>query len=88
VTGSERAPEAPAPAVTELAPVLLNCEQAAALLNISRTSFWKLHSEGKVPMPVSFGRIVRWRREELIAWVRAGCPCRREWTGQKKKDWA
>ena len=59
--------------------LLLDSVSAATLLGISRATFWKLHSTGKVPFPIRWGRLVRWRREELEAWVRAGCPGRENW---------
>lgn len=58
----------------------LGCDEAAALLGMSRATFWKLHSNGKVPLPIRFSdRVVRWRRKELEAWVNAGCPPRDAW---------
>jgi excisionase family DNA binding protein len=53
--------------------------EAAALLGIGRTTFLKLNSAGRVPMPIRFGRSVRWRRDELRAWLNAGCPNRDRW---------
>lgn len=57
---------------------------AAELIGISRTTFWRLHSEGKVPSPIRFGRATRWRRAELVAWVRAGCPPRDKWIWKER----
>lgn len=52
----------------------------AALVGISRTTFWKLYSEGRAPEPLRMsGRVVRWRRDEIAAWVAAGCPPREKW---------
>ena len=58
----------------------LNAEESAALVGISRSTFWKLYSQGRTPLPLRLGgRVVRWRREELTAWVAAGCPAREKW---------
>lgn len=66
--------------------MLLDCRQAAALLNMSRATFWKLYAQGKVPEPVRLSaRVVRWRRDELEAWARAGCPIRELWVGISRK---
>ena len=60
--------------------LLLDCRQAAALLHVSRAAFWKLHSQGRVPLPIRLSaRIVRWRRAELESWVAEGCPPRDKW---------
>lgn len=61
------------------APLTVDARGAAALLGISRSSFWKLHSAGKVPRPLRFGRATRWNREELELWLRAGAPSRERW---------
>jgi predicted DNA-binding transcriptional regulator AlpA len=62
------------------APLLLNGNQSAQLIGVSRATFWKLHSLGRVPVPVRLsGRVVRWRKHELEAWVHAGCPSREKW---------
>ena len=60
--------------------LLLGCQEAATLLGVSRSKFWQLHSLGRVPLPIRLSdRVVRWRKEELEAWVRAGCPPRDRW---------
>ena len=58
-------------------PLLLEVREAAALISVSRATFWRLHSKGAVPLPIRLsGRVVRWRRDELEAWVQKGCPPR------------
>lgn len=57
--------------------LLLDADEAAALIGVSRATFWKLHSQGKVPLPVRLSaRVVRWPKHELEHWVRSGCPAR------------
>lgn len=60
-------------------PLALTAEQAAALIGISRTHFYRLRSAGKLPQPVRLGGAVRWLREELEAWLRAGAPSQERW---------
>ena len=61
-------------------PLLLSAADAARILGIGKRHFYGLHSSGKLgPLPISLGRRTLWRREELEAWVRAGCPARQEW---------
>jgi predicted DNA-binding transcriptional regulator AlpA len=62
-------------------PLLLDARAVAQLIAVSESTFWKLHSMGRLPMPIRLtGRVVRWRRDELESWVRAGCPARDKWT--------
>ena len=65
------------PPVATSAALLLDAREAAALIRVSRATFWKLYSQGNVPAAVRFGaRVVRWRKQELETWVAAGCPKR------------
>lgn len=66
-------------------PLMLDCVEAAALMGVCRATFWKLHSQGRVPLPIRFGRVVRWRRQEIEAWIAAGCPPRDRWDPEKMK---
>lgn len=65
--------------------LLLNADAAAGMLAISRTLFYEMHSDGRLgPMAIRFGRCSRWRRDEMVKWVEADCPPRRQWQDQKK----
>jgi predicted DNA-binding transcriptional regulator AlpA len=67
-------------------PILLDVIQAAEMLNISRSTFWTLHDSGRVPRPLRLSpRVIRWRREELAAWVAAGCPNREAWEKENRR---
>lgn len=54
----------------------------ARMLHISIRQVWRLHSIGKLPNPVRLGNCVRWRIDEIRAFVEAGCPSRQEWESQ------
>ena len=61
-------------------PLLLKPGEAARRIGISRTQFYRWAEEGYlVPEPVTIGGVRYWRREELKAWVDAGCPERAVW---------
>jgi predicted DNA-binding transcriptional regulator AlpA len=63
--------------------LLLSAVETAALLNISRTSLYALHSSGRLPLPVHLLRRTLWNFEELKAWTAAGCPARQKWEALK-----
>ncbi|MCK6498496.1 MAG: helix-turn-helix domain-containing protein [Nitrospira sp.] len=83
--GASSRPEDLAPGAEQCPAVLLDVRQSAALLGMSRSAFYRLHSSGKVPLPIRLGGIVRWRRAELLAWVAAGCPTRDRWDPKNLK---
>jgi predicted DNA-binding transcriptional regulator AlpA len=60
-------------------PLLLNPKDAAAYLGFSRSVFYRYDSMGVIPIGVYIGGRRYWRRDELRAWVRAGCPPRHKW---------
>lgn len=55
-------------------PLLMTAAQVARLLQISLRTLWRLRSGRKLPLPLNLGAAVRWRREEVLAWVADGCP--------------
>lgn len=59
--------------------IALSAEEVADVLGISRAHVWKLHSIGKLPRPIRLGRVVRWDRKTLEAWLAAGAPPRDRW---------
>ena len=51
--------------------ILLSDQSAAALLGISRASFWRRVQDGTFPQPVRIAGSTRWRRDELMAAIDA-----------------
>lgn len=66
-----------------LQPALLDVLMVAVLLGVSRSHVRKLHDSGRLPRPVRLGRAVRWRRDEVVDWIAAGCPPRSRWEAEK-----
>lgn len=67
------------------APELLTAEQAAHMLQIGTRSLWRKDASGQVPQAIRIGKSKRWRRGELLAWIRQGCPPRHRWRWAPKK---
>jgi len=57
-------------------PELLTTREAAKdVLNVGERSLWRWSRSGAAPAPIRInGRTVRYRRDELLEWVKAGCP--------------
>lgn len=53
---------------------LLDVAAVAELLGISERGVWRFREAGRMPAPVTLGRLVRWRSTDLTAWIAAGCP--------------
>ena len=65
-------------------PMAVSGEQAAALLNMTRSSFYKQLDAGKIgPEGRHFGRLVRFSVTELRQWADAGMPDRSTWKRDK-----
>lgn len=68
---------APPPADSPSA-ALLDVRGLAALLDCSPRHCYRLADSGKLPAPLKLGALVRWRRQEILDWLAAGCPsCRK-----------
>ncbi|MBE7559523.1 helix-turn-helix domain-containing protein [bacterium] len=56
------------------APVLLRPEEVARRLNIGGRTMWRWVAEGTFPSPdLRQGRVVRWKRETVDAWLEGRC---------------
>jgi excisionase family DNA binding protein len=62
------------PEFDPLASPLMTAEELSKLLQVSERTVWRLNSGHEIPKPVRFGGTVRWRREEIAEWIKAGCP--------------
>ena len=84
----EEAARAETAALENSGDILVTVDEAVELCRMSRTSLYKLHAAGKTPRMVKMGSLTRWRRQELLDWMKAGCPSREKWeamTGGQKR---
>lgn len=77
----ELLPQAAPPNIVRQAmtPLLLRAADAAWLCHVSLRTWRLWDATGKVPQPIRIGRTVFWRKEDLQAWIAAGCPERANW---------
>ncbi len=66
--------------------MLIDARAAWTLCGLSKSSWYKNLSCGRIPRPVKIGGALRWRRLELEEWIAAGCPARSAWEGMKGKS--
>lgn len=59
--------------------LMIDAERLAQLLDVSVSLVRKMDRSGKIPAPLKLGSCVRWRVDEIAAWVRADCPDRQRW---------
>lgn len=49
---------------------ILPLKELPNVLGISRTTLWKLRSEGSFPAPLKLnGKVLGWRRESIVKWL-------------------
>jgi predicted DNA-binding transcriptional regulator AlpA len=64
--------------------LLIDDRAAATLAGISRSTFHVLRAGGKVgPQAIRLGRAVRYRRDEIVSWIQAGCPDAATWAAMQ-----
>ncbi len=66
-------PAAISPPAESPAAALLDVRAVAALLDCSPRHVYRLADAGQIPPPVRLGSLVRWRRQDLDAWLAGGC---------------
>jgi hypothetical protein len=54
--------------------LLVDATEAAQLANVSVRHWLRLCDRGAAPAGLHLGRRRLWRREELVDWVKNGCP--------------
>ncbi len=64
-------------------PLLLTATEAAALLGVSRSVFYRWDARGEVPRPIQIGRLRRWTRLDVLRWVERRCPPRHAWESDR-----
>lgn len=67
-------PVTEAPKPSEPKSDLLDVNAVAALIGASSRTVRRLADWGRMPRPVSLGRMVRWQRSVIEEWIRDGCP--------------
>lgn len=70
---------------TESPPLLVDFKTAAGLIGVGISTFYCMDRSGELgPQGVRLRRRRLWSREELTAWVRAGCPPREKWVAMSR----
>jgi predicted DNA-binding transcriptional regulator AlpA len=64
--------------------LLIDADGLARMLDCSPTSVRRYDKAGRIPRPVPLGGAKKWRLAEIVAWVNAGCPKRRDWDVMRK----
>jgi predicted DNA-binding transcriptional regulator AlpA len=60
--------------------MLIDAEGVCARLSIGVSHLHAMRRAGKFPLaPVHLGRAVRWKTDDLVRWVSAGCPAADRW---------
>jgi excisionase family DNA binding protein len=61
-------------------PLLIDGGEVCARLSIGKSKLHAMLRAGRFPVaPIRLGRAVRYRADELSAWVSAGCPVSDRW---------
>jgi predicted DNA-binding transcriptional regulator AlpA len=65
--------------IDRIGTLAIDAVQLGKLLGLSLRTIRRLDSSGRIPRPVRIGGAVRWRIEEITAWLEEDCPSRRQW---------
>jgi len=65
--------------------LVISASELAKRLGLSLRTVRRLDCSGKLPRPVRIGGAVRWRVEEITAWLASDCPDREHWETLQKR---
>lgn len=69
---------------TGIVPILVGYPDLRVILGRSIGSLYRDRALGRLPQPVALGGSTKWIRDEIMAWIEAGCPCQKDWEAMKK----
>jgi predicted DNA-binding transcriptional regulator AlpA len=82
--GGAAPPATEKPNPVETKPDLMDVNAVAVLIGASPRTVRRLADWGRMPRPISLGRMVRWQRSVIEEWIREGCPrVERRGTGRR-----
>lgn len=54
---------------------LIDANELARLLSVSKPTIWRLREAGKLPAAIALtSQCIRWHRGNVLDWINAGCP--------------
>ena len=65
-------------------PKLLPVSALAGCLSVSIRQAHRMNRAGLIPRPLRIGGCVRWREDEISAWLRSGAPVRSIWDERQR----
>ncbi len=74
----------PASQAATVAPLLIDRRELARLLSVGVATLDRMRAAGRIPPPLTLSPgCVRWRLDEVRAWLDAGAPTAKEWEARK-----
>ena len=64
-------------------PKLLTVSALAGRLSVSVRQVHRMDKASLIPAPLKIGGCIRWREDEISAWLKRGAPARSEWEQQQ-----
>ena len=74
------------PVVPEKEPLLQDIRGFFRITGIPMESIRKGQARGQIPEPIRFGRRLRWRTSDILAWVEDGCPDQSKRTPSRRRS--
>ena len=63
--------------------LLWGVKEVCSALGLGRTAIYNLLNTGRLPLPIKLGGKVCWKKDEIIRWIAADCPPRKQWLAMR-----
>jgi excisionase family DNA binding protein len=60
--------------VDAIEPALIDVRAVSVMLSCSWRHVYRMADAGRMPSPIRFGSLVRWRKSDIERWLAEGCP--------------
>jgi len=67
-------------------PALIDVRAVASLLGCSPRHVTRLEEAKQMPPAIKLGRLSRWQRDVVLAWIAAGCPDCQTWEKLQREN--
>ena len=65
---------------------LIGQDKVMRIIGVDKVKLWNMRSGGRLPVPLSLGKSVRWKLSDINLWIKLGCPSTQQFNKLKLSE--